>query len=125
MANSQNSLMRTARRWWVRKWISRRDTLGASERLLKELSTEDVDSYRNHLRLNKDQFEILLYRITTKIQKQDTVMKAAIPAPTGDCFSSLAALYRMPKNSISVFLPEVCASICESLSKYIKVRFFN
>jgi len=37
---------------------------------------------------------------------------------TGDCFSSLAALYRIPKNSISVFLPEVCASICESLSEY-------
>jgi len=106
MANSQKSLMRTSvrllctqiskelqnilnqfknkktRRWWVRKWISRRDTLGASERLLKELSTEDVDSYRNHLRLNKDQFEILLYRITTKIQKQDTVMRAALPART-------------------------------------------
>lgn len=42
---------------------------------------------------------------------------------TGDCFSSIAALYRVPKNSISVFIPEVCAAICECLNEYIKVRF--
>ncbi|KAL4154231.1 hypothetical protein QTP88_002058 [Uroleucon formosanum] len=43
---------------------------------------KDVDSYRNHLRLNKNQFEVLLYPISTKIQKQDTVMRAALPALT-------------------------------------------
>ncbi|KAE9522163.1 hypothetical protein AGLY_017423 [Aphis glycines] len=108
MANSRKSLIRTSvrllcaqkskelqiilkqlknkktRRWWVRKWISRRDTLGASERLLKEFSTEDVDSYRNHLRLSKDQFEVLLYRISTKIQRQDTVMRAAFRDSSAD-----------------------------------------
>jgi len=56
--------------------------LGVSERLLKEFSTKDVDLYRNHLRLSKDQFEELLYRISTKIQKQDTVMRATLPART-------------------------------------------
>lgn len=65
MANSQKSLIRTivrllcaqiskelqnmlkkfknkqTRRWWVRKLISKRHTLGASERLLKKFSTEE------------------------------------------------------------------------------------
>lgn len=34
---------------WVRKWISRRNRLGASETLLKELALEDKVAYNNHL----------------------------------------------------------------------------
>lgn len=70
------------RRWWVKKWILRRNTLGASENLLREFATEDETSYKNHLRINKDQFEVLLHRITPKILKQNTIMRNALPTRT-------------------------------------------
>lgn len=70
------------RRWWVKKWILRRNTLGASEHLLREFATEDESLYKNHLRMSKDQFEVLLHRITPKIQKRNTIMRNALPART-------------------------------------------
>ena len=39
------------KRVWIRDWIRRRSILGGSERLLKEISTEDPNSYRNFMRL--------------------------------------------------------------------------
>nr|CAI5819837.1 unnamed protein product [Callosobruchus analis] len=41
--------------------------------------------------------------------------------PAGDCFSSFAVLYRVPKNSISQFIPHVCDAIYEVLQDFIKV----
>ncbi|XP_072387073.1 uncharacterized protein [Diabrotica undecimpunctata] len=40
---------------------------------------------------------------------------------TGDSYASLEALYRVPKCSISLFLPEVLDAIYEGLQDYIKV----
>jgi hypothetical protein len=34
------------RRLWVRDWIGRRDSRGASTLLLKELAAEDVNEYK-------------------------------------------------------------------------------
>jgi len=36
------------RRWWVKPWIMRRNTLGASNRLLVEWTSDDRDMYKNH-----------------------------------------------------------------------------
>lgn len=65
-------------RKWVRKWIGRRQTLGASEKLLAELSAEDTDDYRNHLRLTKEKFIFLLQRVTPYLQKKNTQMRDAL-----------------------------------------------
>lgn len=45
---------------WVRKWIMRRDVLGASETLLKELQMEDPRSFCNFLRIDYTMFYELL-----------------------------------------------------------------
>ncbi|KAE9522201.1 hypothetical protein AGLY_017461 [Aphis glycines] len=82
---------------------------------------------RNKCRLELIKYELIITlnaketctEIYDTFLKDEKLLKAA--KTMGDCFSSLAALYRIPKNSISVFPPEVCASICESLSEYIKV----
>lgn len=42
--------MKYKKRVWVRDWMRRRSNLGASERLLTEISTEDFNSYRNFMR---------------------------------------------------------------------------
>ena len=48
------------RRWWVKPWIMRRNTLGASNRLLVEWTSEVRDMYKNHLRMSREEvFELL------------------------------------------------------------------
>lgn len=51
------------REYWVRKWISRRNTLGASGTLLKELHFEDPRSFCNFLRVDSDMFYELLQKV--------------------------------------------------------------
>jgi len=68
-------------RWWVKPWIMRRDTLGASNRLLVEWTSEDRDVYKNHLRMSREQFFELSSKVKLYIEKQDTNMRECISAP--------------------------------------------
>lgn len=97
-----------------------------------ELATDDLDAYKNHLRMSEEKFEELLQKVSPFIQKKTTLLRDALPAriklqvvlrylATGDSFPSLGALYRLPKNSISQFLPHVCKAIYNSLEDFIKV----
>jgi hypothetical protein len=123
------------RRWWVRPWIMRRNMLGASNTLLIEWRREDRDMYKNHLSMSRKQFVELLSKVKPYIEKQDTNMRECIPAHVkfqitlrylvaGDSFGSLEALYRVPRTTISKFLPEVLNAIYLSLEDlgFIKVR---
>lgn len=128
----RNRKKRKPRRWWVRPWILRRRYEGASVKLLVEWARDDLDTYKNHLRMSEEKFEELLLKVSTSIQKKKTLLRDALPArlklqvtlkylATGDSFPSLSALYRVPKNSISQFLPDVCKAIYHSLEDFIKV----
>jgi hypothetical protein len=44
------------RRWCAKPWIMRRNTLGASNTLLVEWTSEDRDMYKNHLSMSREQF---------------------------------------------------------------------
>ena len=112
---------RRSRRWWVKPCIRRREQLGASSQLLVELSAEDSDRYRNHLRMSEVQLDFLLQKVSPLIQKADA-LRPALPAKlklqitlhylaTGTCFRTLSALYRIPTCSISLMIPEVCKAI--------------
>jgi len=72
--------------------------------------------------------------VASGIQKEDTVMRQAIPAKikleitlrylaTGDSLASLQYLYRVPKCTISTFLGEVLDAIYNGLKEHIKVIF--
>lgn len=50
---------------WVKTWILRRNQLGASNTLLRELALEDQQSYFNFLRINESMFNILLQKVIT------------------------------------------------------------
>jgi len=54
------------REYWVKKWISRRNTLGASGTLLKELHFEDPRSFCNFLRVDYAMFYELLQKVRQK-----------------------------------------------------------
>lgn len=123
---------RRNRRWWIRPWVNRRNIMGASTCLLEEWIAEDQAMFKNHLRMSTVQFEQLLEKVTPLIRKQNTNMRESLPprlklqivlryVASGDCFATLEALYRIPKCSISRFLPEVLAAIYKVLEEYIKV----
>ncbi|KAJ8945479.1 hypothetical protein NQ314_009232 [Rhamnusium bicolor] len=101
---------------WIRAWISRRNRLGASSTLLKELSLEDKEAYKNHLRMTPEKFDELLSIVGPKIQKQSTWFRQPKSARTkleitlrylasGDSLTSLQYLYRVPNIQYQFFYP--------------------
>lgn len=54
------------KRIWIKSWIQRRNALGASSTLTRELAFKDPGSYYNFLRINEDMFNILLKKVTLK-----------------------------------------------------------
>jgi len=82
------------------------------------------------------QFEYLLSRVTNIISKSNTNMRQAISAKTklevtlrylatSDSFKSLEFLFRVPKNTISKFIPETCEAIYNELAEFIQVSTFK
>jgi hypothetical protein len=63
-----------------RNWIVRSESLGASNRLFHELSSQDPQEYRRHTRISVEKFNELIWLVESYISKTDTVMKAAISA---------------------------------------------
>jgi hypothetical protein len=89
-----------------RNWIARRESLGASNCLFRELSSEDPQEYRKHMKMNVEKFDELPRLVKSYISKTDTVMKVAILEilklevtlrflVSGDSFSSLDLFFRM------------------------------
>jgi hypothetical protein len=126
---------RHPRGWWVKLWIRRREKLGASTQLLVELAAENSDSYRNHLRMSKAQLDFFLQKVIPLIEKADIFLRPALPAklklqitlyylPTGTCFGTLSALYRVPTCSISLMIPEDCKAVYDVSDDLIQVSTF-
>ncbi|CAH2016293.1 unnamed protein product [Acanthoscelides obtectus] len=63
---------------WVRSWISRRHDSGFFAQLVKELHSEDMNSYANFLRMSNKDYEYLLQKVEPLIRKQDTHLRLAI-----------------------------------------------
>jgi hypothetical protein len=84
------------------------------------------------MRMGVEKFDELLRLVESYISKTDTIMKAAIPArlklevtlrflATGESFSSLALLFRIPPCTISRFLPETLQSVINALDSFVKI----
>ncbi|XP_062592427.1 putative nuclease HARBI1 [Saccostrea cucullata] len=113
---------RQRRRYWIRPWITRRTQYGHFDRLMKELETEDVLSFKNFLRVEPDMFRELVDRLSPRLQKQDTWFRKALEPglklaitlwylATGESYTSLMYGFRVPHNTISLLIREVCESI--------------
>lgn len=123
---------RKRKRVWTRNWILRRDELGCSSTLMKELATEEPEDYKNVLRMSETKFQELLHLVEPIIQRRDTTMRMALPAKVkleitlrylagGETLAFLSKAFRVPVPSISLFLPEVLSAIKEVLSSYLQV----
>ena len=64
---------------WVRKWIQRRQEMGACSTLVNELKLEDSQQFINFVRMSASQVEQIINLIGDKISKKDTRMRCAIP----------------------------------------------
>lgn len=128
----ETEISKKQKRIWTRKWLLRRDTHGSSVGLIRELAIEDKSEYKSFMRMTPDQFEFLFQKISAKIQREDTIMRPAIPAKikleltlsflaTGNSYRSLSHLFRVSKAAISIFIPEVMDAVFEALKDYIKV----
>uniref|UniRef100_A0A336MP40 CSON001967 protein n=1 Tax=Culicoides sonorensis TaxID=179676 RepID=A0A336MP40_CULSO len=111
---------------WVSEWIKKRNQFGCYENLMNELRLESPNLFRNFLRMSAEDYEFLLNRVSPIIQKQVTIMRSPISAgerlavtlrylATGETFSSLQYIFRIPQSTISKIVPEVCDAIYEVL----------
>ncbi|XP_060566390.1 uncharacterized protein LOC132725307 [Ruditapes philippinarum] len=111
------------RRYWVKPWIYRREQLGQYDTLMRELREEDPEAIINYMRLPMELYDEVLARITPSITKQDNKIpgggKPLIQDCTmqhlasGDSYSSIKWAFRVPSNTMSMFVPEVCQSIID------------
>ena len=110
------------RRMWVRPWLERRIELGQYTRLMEELRVEDVPAFKNFLRMGPDMFQELLQRLVPRLTKIDTFCRKALSPglklaftlrylASGDNYHSLMYSFRVPHNTISKVIPEVCEAI--------------
>lgn len=124
---------RAKRRWWVRNFLSKKNSQGAYQSLMNDLRIEDRQGFKNFVRMTPADFEILLNMVAPHIVKQDTKFRVAVsPAEqlavtlrflaSGDSYASLMYLHRISKSKISSIVPTVCEAIFEVLQHYIKVR---
>nr|CAI5859891.1 unnamed protein product [Callosobruchus analis] len=89
-----------------------------SAKLLVKWPKGDLDTYKNLLRMTEEKFEEFLQKVTREVLPARPVVLRYLAI---GLFLSLGALYRLPKNTISQFVPEVCRAIYHSLEELIKV----
>lgn len=117
---------------WVKDWKLNRNF--SDIQLLRELEENNSDDYRNYLRMDSQDFKLLLKLIGPKIEKQNTVMRMAIIAEerliatlrflaTGRSYEDLKFSTCISAPSLSYIIPETCKEIFEALKKdYMKVN---
>ncbi|XP_014671660.1 PREDICTED: putative nuclease HARBI1 [Priapulus caudatus] len=114
------------RRCWVRSFLGdvRSSQFGHFNRLMPELRHEDPASFHNFLRIPPDMFDELLTRLNPRITKQDTNYRKAIDPglklaatlrhlASGDTYASVKFDFRIPSNTLSLVVKEVCQAIVD------------
>jgi len=128
---------RKRRRHWVKPWLQRRDSHGFYSQLLSELRLEEVNIYKNYLRMTPDNFDEVLTLIKADVTKNDTIMRESIPPEiqlaitirflaTGNSYRDLSTGFRVHETTIGKFVPKVCQAIYTRLKdKYFQVIQHN
>nr|XP_054761139.1 uncharacterized protein LOC129267454 [Lytechinus pictus] len=115
---------KSQRRYWVRPWIGRRRQFGLYDQLLVELRNEDQAAFKNFMRMPPEMFDELLTRVGPSITKQNTTYRDALNPglklaltlrhlASGTKYRSMSYGWRIPHNTISLLIPEVCQAIIE------------
>lgn len=131
LATSLKKKQRKPRKSWCKDWLLRRNRY-THVNLLLELSGEEGD-YRNYLRMNETVYQKLLSLVSPLIQKNDTIMRTAIPPherltatlrflATGRSYECLKYSTLISPQSLGRIIPETCDAIYKVLRKdYLQV----
>ena len=109
------------RQHWIKSWIERRPFFGQYENLMVELARESRLDFVGFMRVPPEMFQRLLDRLNLRLTKVTTNFRKPHPPglklaitlrhlATGDSYRSLAFSFRVPHNSISKIVREVCAA---------------
>ena len=63
---------------WVRPWLLRRPEFGMYENLIQELNREDINGYKNFLRVPPELFVEMCERLGPLLEKQDTSLRKSL-----------------------------------------------
>lgn len=108
----------------MRGWIGRRLNFGIYDQLMVELRREDPRSFHNFMRMPPAMFDELLDRLTPRLWKPSTFcrqsmepgLKLAITLrhlASGARYRDMQYAWRVPHNTISKVVREVCSAIVE------------
>lgn len=120
------------RRFWQSEIYRKRNRTN----LILDMKSQEISGhFKNFTRMASTDFEFLLNLIGPKIFTKDTKFRKAITVQdklavtlrflaSGDSFTSLQYTFRISKQVISKFVPEVCKAIIDVLKGNVKVRYF-
>lgn len=123
---------RRQRRWWVRPWLEDKQTAGL--KLVNKEFKEDPEQFKQFIRMNEQSFNKLLDRLKPQLEKSNTNFRDAISArdklivtlrflATGETYRSLMYTFRISESTISLFVPDVCSAIYNTLKhEFLKVK---
>ena len=117
-------------RWWTRPWILRRPILGQYERLIQELKNEDVEGFRNFMRMDPEMYAEVAERVTPRLFKPDSKFRPSLEPglkltialryfAAGNDYKSLMYAFRVGKSSIVRIIPEVADAIIEEYGQEV------
>ena len=115
-----------ARRYWTKQWLLDRN-LFTHTNLLNELRAYPSD-FHNYLRMDEETYLELLSLVTPLIEREDTVMRAAISPherltatlrflATGISYEDLKFSTCISPQALGRIVPETCRAICKCLVK--------
>ena len=110
--------------YWTRQWILRRPQFGLYDQLLVELRNEDQAAFKTFMRMPPEMYDEILARVEHRIQKQYTWFRKPLPPglklsttlrhlASGAKYADMQFAWRVPENTLSVVVREVCQAICD------------
>ena len=78
MRRYRRRLRAANRQKWSRPWIMRREIRGAHANIIRELNAEDPERFRQYHRVNREEFNEILVKVSPLISKKETHLRSTI-----------------------------------------------
>lgn len=133
--------LKRRRRFWVRPSLQRRKLQNGTV-MIDNYKKDDIgcrhlrnSMFFGFLRMNYEDFEILLHHTEPHIAKKNTAWRESIPAKerlavtlrflaTGESYWSLGELFKISPQLLSSLIPEVCQALISVLNIRVSMNIF-